>query len=47
MLIAFNSALCGLLTLIFNAVKRLMPMFISKKKKDEDAAGQLSCSAVL
>lgn len=31
MLIVFNSPLHDLVTLIFNEVKRLMPVFISKK----------------
>lgn len=38
MLIVFNSPLHDLVTLIFNGVKSLMPVFISKKGRD--AAGQ-------
>lgn len=39
MLIVFNSLLRDLVTLIFNGVKILMPVFISKN--DRDAAGQI------
>lgn len=39
MLIVFNSLLRDLVTLIFNGVKILMPVFISKNGRD--AAGQI------